>query len=99
MNHIVKIFLVSINNRNAFVLVHSYPNNAYIIRFLNDSYSDFINSYKAFGFGVIAKPGEEIKFELKGSIPLQTAIEIWENIETKLDCPDHELIIEGFEKE
>ena len=97
MKYEIKFFRVTINKRITFIQLQTYPNNKYIVKFLNDEYSDFINSFKAFGFGVITKPTETVKFELKGDVTFDIAFEIWDNISDRLNEPDYLMKIEGFD--
>lgn len=98
MDYEMKFFKVTINQRIAFIQLQTYPDNKYIVKFLNDEYSDFINSFKAFGFGVIAISNKPVKFELKGDVTNEIALEVWDNIANRLDTPDYLMNIEGFDK-
>ena len=93
----VKFFLTTINKRQCYVELITYPRNQYIVRFMNDKYSDFINSFKVFGFGIeVTTSGT--KFELAGKVTEKIANEVWNDIYPKIDHPDHVINLQGFEK-
>ena len=93
----VKYFLTTINERKCYVELITYPRDEYIVRFINDAFSDFINSYEAFGFGIKVKQSG-VKFELPGKVTEKVAKEIWNDIYPKINNPDHVINLSGFDK-
>jgi hypothetical protein len=98
MTHIIKFFAVEILGRQAFVSLTEYPQRKFIVRFINDKFSDFVNSFNTKGFGVEVVDEEYIVKHLYGDITDDLADSIWNQIKNRLRTPEHEVKIEGFER-
>ena len=98
MNYTVKYFLVDIADRKGFVSVREYPKRKFIVQFVNDEFSDFINSFDTKGFGIDAVDSSDPVFHVSQKLTEEEAKKIWEQITNRLNDPDHIVELEGFKR-
>ncbi|NML20011.1 hypothetical protein HHL16_03950 [Pseudoflavitalea sp. G-6-1-2] len=87
MTYELKFFKTVVSNRKAVVKVEEVSDK-WIVYFQNDDHSDFINSFKAFGFWV-SKTDTINPYHVLGTFPEDEARKVWENISPRLKTPDH----------
>ncbi len=77
----IDFYEVKIGSRIGKITVQYFKDeNRFFCAFLNDKYSDFINSYESFGFKV-DKTGAFTKFSTNGKFTQEEALNVWDQIE------------------
>jgi len=77
----IDFYRVKICERLCEISVQYFTEEAFFFcKFINDKYSDFINSYNSFGF-YVDKTGEVTKFIVNGKFTETEALNIWGQIE------------------
>ena len=80
-----KYLEIDFNNRKCIVEVICYDGTKYIVNFINDKNSDFINTFNSKGFGVKLFKDSKPKFYLYGSLSKENALELWSPINSKIE--------------
>ncbi|MEY8847283.1 hypothetical protein AB9K26_00585 [Psychroserpens sp. XS_ASV72] len=76
-----EFFNIRIANRSATVSKEYFNgSDTYIIRFINNVESDFINSYKSFGF-IVELKNDITNFKVFGTLTVTEAKNIWTQIQ------------------
>lgn len=96
MTHNIKFFLVDSFGRDFYIQLNEYPGNNFIVRFVNDKFSDFVNSFQSTGFGVTVLGNNDPTIQVFGTLKEKDANEIWDQIKNRLAEPDHIVTIDGF---
>jgi hypothetical protein len=77
----IDLYEVKIGNRIGKITVQYFKDdNRFFCNFMNDQYSDFINSYDSFGF-YVEKVGEYTRFIVAGKFTQEEALSVWDQIE------------------
>jgi len=77
----IDLYEVKIGSRIGKITVQYFKDeNFFFCKFMNDKYSDFINSYESFGF-MVDKTGDSTKFITKGKFTQEEALNVWDQIE------------------
>src|SRR5882762_7461119 len=77
------LYEVQIASRIGHITVEYFEgSNFFLCKFINDSYSDFINSYESFGF-YADRTSALTKFIVNGKFDQNEAMKVWEQIERK----------------
>lgn len=77
----IDLYEVKIGARIGKITVQYFKQeNRFFCKFLNDSNSDFINSYESFGF-IVDKTGNFTKLITAGTFTQEEAMSVWDQIE------------------
>jgi hypothetical protein len=77
----IDLYEVKIGSRIGKITVQYFKDeNQFFCKFMNDKYSDFINSYGSFGF-MVDKTGDSTKFINNGKFTQEEALNVWDQIE------------------
>ena len=77
----IDLYEVKIGSRIGKITVQYFKDeNFFFCKFMNDKYSDFINTYNSFGFYVDLKR-ELPKFNVTGKFMREEALSVWDQIE------------------
>lgn len=77
----IDLYEVKIGARIGKITVQYFKNdNRFFCKFINDSFSDFINSYESFGF-YVDKTGDFTRVITTGTFTQEEAISVWDQIE------------------
>jgi len=77
----IDLYEVKIGSRIGKITVQYFKDeNRFFCKFMNDKYSDFINSYESFGF-IVDKTGDLTKFNTAGKFTQEDALIVWDQIE------------------
>ncbi|GIL21860.1 MAG: hypothetical protein BroJett042_03730 [Bacteroidota bacterium] len=77
----IDLYQVKIGSRIGQITVQYFENsNLFFCKFLNDKFSDFVNSYETFGF-YVDKSSDLTKFIVNGKFTEIDALNVWDQIE------------------
>lgn len=77
----IDLYEVKIGARIGKITVQYFKDeNRFFCKFMNDQYSDFINSYDSFGF-YVDQTGDLTKFNVAGKFTQEEALNVWDQIE------------------
>ncbi|MEI8006025.1 MAG: hypothetical protein WCI48_07445 [Bacteroidota bacterium] len=77
----IDLYEVKIGSRIGKITVQYFKDeNLFFCKFMNDKYSDFINSYESFGF-MVDITEVNTKFNTNGKFTQEEALNVWDQIE------------------
>jgi hypothetical protein len=77
----IDLYEVKISNRIGKITVqYLKDDNLFFCKFMNDQYSDFINSYESFGF-YVDQSGDLPRIIVNGKFTHEEALSVWDQIE------------------